>query len=83
MSRPAAAAREDGEVEALRRRVVALEAEVACLRRGAEQSGPALRAAEILESIDDAFYALDRELRFTYVNRHALAFWGRTAAQLL
>ena len=44
---------------------------------------PPCAPPRILESIDDAFYALDRELRFTYVNRHALAFWGRTAAQLL
>jgi PAS domain S-box-containing protein len=38
---------------------------------------------EILESIEDAFYALDREWRFTYVNRRALELWGKPAEQLI
>ena len=41
------------------------------------------RAAAILESITDAFYALDGEFRFTYVNRRAEELWGRSRAQLL
>jgi diguanylate cyclase (GGDEF)-like protein/PAS domain S-box-containing protein len=56
--------------------------------REVNQVGAALaaahrRTAEILESIGDAFYALDRRLRFTYANRHALAFWGRSADEIL
>jgi PAS domain S-box-containing protein len=31
---------------------------------------------EILESISDAFYAVDRHWRFTYVNRKAEEWWG-------
>jgi len=41
------------------------------------------RAAAILESITDAFYALDANFRFTYVNRHAEELWGRGRAELL
>jgi PAS domain S-box-containing protein len=41
------------------------------------------REREILESIDDGFYALDREGRFTYVNQHAERLWGRRRADLL
>lgn len=41
------------------------------------------RAEEVLESIGDAFYAVDEDLRFTYVNRHAEELWGRPRAELL
>ena len=41
------------------------------------------RARAILESITDAFFALDREWRFTYVNRRAEALLGRSRADLL
>jgi PAS domain S-box-containing protein len=41
------------------------------------------RAAAILESITDAFYALDEEFRFTYVNRRAEELWGRSRDALL
>jgi len=48
----------------------------------------ALRESEarhrtILESITDAFCALDRDWRFVYVNRQAEALLGRTAEDLL
>ncbi|AWN40383.1 PAS domain-containing protein [Methylobacterium durans] len=33
--------------------------------------------SEILESISDAFYAIDAQDRFTYVNRKAETLWGR------
>jgi PAS domain S-box-containing protein len=36
-------------------------------------------AQAILESMGDAFYALDAEWRFVYANRRALEFWGATA----
>jgi PAS domain S-box-containing protein len=58
--------------------------------RGAEGSGAeaALRAlaernTEILESISDAFYAVDRDWRFTYVNRRAGELWGRKPTDLI
>jgi PAS domain S-box-containing protein len=38
---------------------------------------------EILESISDAFYAVDRNWRFTYVNRKAEEWWGRKREDLL
>ncbi len=41
------------------------------------------RTTAILESISDAFYALDRDWRFTYLNAHALAYLGRPADSLL
>jgi PAS domain S-box-containing protein len=41
------------------------------------------RAAAILESITDAFYALDSEYRFTYMNRRAEELWGRSREELV
>lgn len=38
---------------------------------------------DIIETIDDAFYALDREWRFTYINRHAETLWGKRREDLL
>jgi PAS domain-containing protein len=38
---------------------------------------------EILESISDAFYAVDHEWRLTYINRRAEQFWGRRREELL
>jgi PAS domain S-box-containing protein len=38
---------------------------------------------DILESISDAFFALDRGWLFTYVNSKAEQFWARTRADLL
>ena len=35
------------------------------------------RTAEILESIDLAFYAVDHDWRLTYANRHAERLWGK------
>ena len=53
-----------------RRRAARLEAETACLRRllAARADPTGFFEAEMLESIGDGFYALDRELRFTYAN---------------
>lgn len=42
-----------------------------------------ISAEEVLESISDAFYAVDHEWRFTYVNRVAEAWWGRDRNALL
>ncbi len=41
------------------------------------------RTTDILESISDAFYAVDRRWRFTYVNNRAEEMWGRTREELL
>jgi PAS domain S-box-containing protein len=41
------------------------------------------RNEEILESIADAFYAVDRDWRFTYVNRKAEEWWGRKREDLI
>ncbi len=41
------------------------------------------RTGRILENIADAFFTVDREWRYTYINRQAEALWGRTRAELL
>ena len=51
-------------------------------RAEAEQLALAERAA-LLESITDAFYALDRQLRFTYANKRALDYFQRSREALL
>src|SRR5215203_4122856 len=40
-------------------------------------------ATDILESISDAFYAVDEQWRFTYVNGKAEDLWGRSREELL
>jgi PAS domain S-box-containing protein len=40
-------------------------------------------AQAILESMGDAFYALDGEWRIVYANRRALAFWGVDAGEVV
>lgn len=37
----------------------------------------------ILDRVDEAFYAIDADWRFLFVNRHAEAFWGRASADLI
>jgi PAS domain S-box-containing protein len=51
-------------------------------REQAERQALADRA-ELLESITDAFYALDRACRFTYVNQRALDHFGEPREALL
>jgi PAS domain S-box-containing protein len=41
------------------------------------------RTERILESITDAFYALDAEFCFSYVNRQSEALWGRAREEML
>ncbi len=48
----------------------------------AERAAATDRAA-LLESITDAFYALDRQWRFTYINQRALDYYGKTREELL
>lgn len=54
-------------------------------KRAAEQREALLRGqtVEILESIGDAFYAVDSDWRFTYVNRRAEEMWGIGRERLL
>ncbi|MCA1738922.1 MAG: PAS domain-containing protein [Actinobacteria bacterium] len=49
----------------------------------AEADASRREVTDILESINDAFFALDRERRFTYVNRRAEQFWGKPHEELL
>jgi len=55
------------------------------MRKRAEEEARASheRAVKILESISDAFYAVDHEWRFTYINRKAEQVWGRSRDTLL
>jgi len=39
--------------------------------------------ADILESISDCFYALDKDFRFTYVNKASEEIWGLSRADLI
>jgi PAS domain S-box-containing protein len=43
----------------------------------------AAQLADVLESISDAFYAVDRDWCFTYINREAERVWQRQRAGLL
>ncbi|HJQ28016.1 MAG TPA: PAS domain S-box protein, partial [Rubrobacter sp.] len=49
----------------------------------AQEQAARERATDILESISDAFYAVDKEWRFTYVNGKAEQLWGRSRDGLL
>jgi PAS domain S-box-containing protein len=51
-------------------------------REQAEQRA-VIERANLLECITDAFYALDRQWRFTYVNQRALDYYGKERAELL
>jgi PAS domain S-box-containing protein len=51
-------------------------------REQAEQRA-VIERATLLESITDAFYALDRQWRFTYVNQRALDYYGKQRTELL
>jgi PAS domain S-box-containing protein len=52
-------------------------------RHEAQQAAAARRTQEILASISDAFFVLDRDWTFTYVNEQAEQLWGRPAAELV
>ncbi|HMQ52319.1 MAG TPA: PAS domain S-box protein [Anaerolineae bacterium] len=41
------------------------------------------RISEILESIQDVFYSVDKNWHFTYVNRQAEAVWGKKQGDLI
>ena len=44
---------------------------------------PARPMREILERVSDAFVALDTSWRYTYVNAHAAALFGRNPEDLI
>ena len=44
---------------------------------------PPVGIREVLESITDGFFFLDRTWNFTYVNKKTASFWGRTPSELL
>jgi PAS domain S-box-containing protein len=69
-------------LQSARRRDDAARREAIEQAEQAEQRALADRAA-LLESITDAFYALDRECRFTYLNQRALDHFGATRETLL
>jgi PAS domain S-box-containing protein len=49
----------------------------------AQEEAARERATDILEGISDAFYAVDHEWRFTYVNSKAEELWSRSREALL
>ncbi|MEP7000913.1 MAG: PAS domain-containing protein [bacterium] len=49
----------------------------------AEADEARAQAARILESVSDAFVALDREWRYTHVNAKAASIFGRTPDQMI
>lgn len=51
---------------------------------GSERSqGPGTLPGEVLEQVSDGFAALDRDWRYTYVNRHGAAMIGRTPEDMV
>ena len=52
-------------------------------RRPTDAASPPQRVGDILETISDAFFALDAEWRFTYVNQAAERLLGRRRDELL
>jgi len=46
-------------------------------------SGAHAMLAELTESLEDPFYAVDAEGRFTYINRKAGELWGRAPGDLI
>ncbi|HYH82771.1 MAG TPA: PAS domain S-box protein, partial [Longimicrobium sp.] len=59
-------------------RLLAAEHAARCVAERAEQ-----RLSQVLEATSDAFFSLDAEGRFTYVNERAAALWGRGRDELL
>jgi len=72
------------ELAALRARVATLEARLAASRRRRREAQVACdHLTAVLESISDAFVALDTEWRYTYVNERAGRMFGRDPASLV
>jgi len=76
---------EDGELRGFAKvtRDITLRKEAEERERLLAQEQAALeKTTDILESISDAFYAVDEKWRFTYVNNKAEDLWGRPREEL-
>ncbi len=80
----------DGVLECLRGADGGLRGFAKILRDATERKGAedalreaSARTSEILESVGDAFYALDADFRLTYVNRKAEEWWGMSREDLI
>ncbi len=78
---------EEPDIEALRKRVQELEAELRALRGAGSNPSNALPNAlaglNLLDSIDEGFVTFDAQWRFTYLNRSAQYLLRRTGEYLL
>jgi PAS domain S-box-containing protein len=75
---------EDGQVD----RVVVVGEDISPLREQAnrlerQRDDLETELAEVFDRVDDAFYAIDEEWRFTHVNDRGEEFLGRTEGELL
>jgi PAS domain S-box-containing protein len=52
-------------------------------RTGARPAAPAIDLAAVMDSVEHAFYALDRDWRYVYINRAAEAYYGRPRESML
>jgi PAS domain S-box-containing protein len=55
---------------------------LASRRKGSREGSPG-SLAEVLEAIDDAVYAMDRDERILFANRRALQLWGKSAGEVV
>ncbi len=67
----------------LRRLETDLQSREDCLEERRKQAGMLGQAGDILESIGDAFYAVDADWRITYVNRRTEEWWQRKRDSLI
>ena len=72
-----------GEIELIQRVIERTWLTVEVTRRERAFALEAAATTRILESITDAFFALDRDWRFTHINSQAEEVWGRTRTELL
>ena len=80
-ARLADASSADAHVTALYTGMRALVAELIRRRRQTEKTCETL--TQVLEATSDAFFAVDAEWRFTYVNAHAQRMFGRNGISLI
>jgi len=80
-NRRAAFGRRDAEFERLKKERDELLIRERAARTEAEESRERMR--EVLESIGDAFFALDRQWRLTYVNDRVVSLTSRSREELL
>jgi PAS domain S-box-containing protein len=74
----------ESEPDGRPRRIVGVMSDItACKRLQAELAGAHRELRDVFDSIDELFFALDHELRFTIVNRACLAAWHLTPEQTI